>query len=116
LDRGPASIALVDFFNGKVAREQKEVLMNIVWGGASLTSAPGCEIEVGLFISDKALYLLQVLDPEKNRSQALSWYTENAPLIVWCTDVTTISISGKEVSSVWVWARLQNRHRGCGKL
>ena len=71
--------SLVSFFSGKVAREHKETLMNILWGGASLTSTPGCEVEVGLFLSDKGLYLLQVVDTESNSS--LSWYTENAPLI-----------------------------------
>ena len=76
-----ASQSLVNFFNGKIAREHKEVLLNIIWGGASLTSTPGCEVEVGLFVTDKGLYLLQVMDPEKDDSQTLSWNTENAPLI-----------------------------------
>ena len=71
--------SLVRFFNGKIACEQNEVLMNIIWGGASLTSTPGCEVEGGVFVSDKGLYLLQVMDTESDDS--LSWHTENTPLI-----------------------------------
>ena len=76
---GLASESLVSFFSGKIAREQKEVLMNILWGGASLTSTPGCEVEAGLFVSDKGLYLLQIMDTESDN--ALSWHTQNVPLI-----------------------------------
>ena len=71
--------SLVGFFCGKIAREQKEVLMNVLWGGASLTSTPGCEVESGLFVSDKGVYLLQVMDSEMDESR--SWYSENPPLI-----------------------------------
>ena len=74
--------SLVDFFSMKVACERSEILMNILWSGASLTSTPGCEIEVGLFITDKGIYLLQVIDPEKHPSQSLSWYSENLPLVL----------------------------------
>ena len=70
---------LISFFAGKIAREQKEVLMSILWGGASVTSAPGCEVESGLFVSDKGLYLLQVVDTEGEKGT--SWYTENPPLV-----------------------------------
>lgn len=73
--------SLLSFFNRKIAREKKEVLLNIMWCGASLTSTPGCEIEAGLFLSDKGLYLLQVIDTECDDSHNLSWHTENAPLI-----------------------------------
>ena len=78
---GLAKQSLVNFFNGKIAREQREVLLNILWGGANLTSTPGCEVEVGLFVSDKGLYLLQIMDTESDSSGNLSWHTENAPLI-----------------------------------
>ena len=71
--------SLVSFFGGKIAREQKEVLMNVLWGGASLTSAPGCEIESGVFVSNKGVYLLQVTDGEGD--EHISWYSENPPLI-----------------------------------
>ena len=71
--------SLVNFFCGKVAREQKEVLINVLWGGASLTSTPGCEVESGVFVSDKGVYLLQVLDTKGDES--LSWYSENPPLV-----------------------------------
>lgn len=73
--------SLLSFFSRKIAREQKEVVLNIMWCGASLTSTPGCEIEAGLFLSDKGLYLLQVMDTECDDSHNLSWHTENAPLI-----------------------------------
>ena len=71
--------SLVGFFCGKIAREQKEVLMNVLWGGASLTSAPGCEVESGLFVSDKGVYLLQVMDSEADESRL--WFSENPPLV-----------------------------------
>ena len=71
--------SLVSFFNGKIAHEENEVLLNILWCGSSLTSTPGCEVESGLFVSDKGIYLLQVMDSEKDRT--LSWQTENAPLL-----------------------------------
>ena len=76
---GLDSHALVSFFSGKIAWEQNEVLVNILWSGASLTSAPGCEVESGLFVSNKGIYLLQVMDSEEKESAA--WYSENPPLV-----------------------------------
>ena len=70
--------ALVSFFTGQIAHERTEVLLNVLWCGASLTSTPGCEVESGLFVSDKGIYLLQVMDLESD--DTLSWQSQNPPL------------------------------------
>lgn len=68
------------FFKNIIADDTSEILMNITWGVCNLPSAPSCEIEVGTIISDKGLYLLEVLDPENHKSRPLSWTSENFPL------------------------------------
>ena len=68
------------FFQGIIAQDTTEQLMSVVWGGCNVSSAPDCELEVGLFVSDRAVYLLEVLDPEKHLRRDLSWGTENLPL------------------------------------
>ena len=73
------------FFKKVIADENSEILMNITWGIANLPSVPSCELEVGVLISDRGVYLLEVLDP-KNHPQTLSWMSENLPLanIMFC--------------------------------
>ena len=74
------------FFKSIIADESSEVFMSITWGISNLPSAPSCEIESAVIISDKGIYLLEVLDPEKHQSRPLSWTTQNFPLakIVCC--------------------------------
>ena len=74
------SVHLTSFFRGIVAQDKGEVLMNVTWGGCNLPSSPVCEIEVGLITSDRAVYLLEVLDPQKHVKRPLSWMSENLPL------------------------------------
>ena len=74
------SLYLSNFFRGIVAQHQGEVLMNVTWGGCSQPSSPVCDVEVGLITSDRAVYLLEVLDPEKHKKRELSWSSENLPL------------------------------------
>ena len=86
------SIHLSSFFRGLVAHDQAEVMMNVTWGGCSLPSSPTCEIEVGLITSDRGVYLLEVLDPEKHVRRQLSWASENLPLAkIMSIPVTTLS-------------------------
>ena len=74
------SVHLTSYFRGIVAQDKGEVLMNVMWGGCNLPSSPVCEIEVGLITSDRAVYLMEVLDPQKHAKRPLSWTTENLPL------------------------------------
>ena len=74
------SVHLTSYFRGIVSQDKGEVLMNITWGGCNLPSSPVCEIEVGLITSDRAVYLMEVLDPLKHTKRPLSWTTENLPL------------------------------------
>ena len=71
---------LASFFSGVVAQDCSEVLMSIVWGGCNLTSSPSCEIEVGLIVSNRAVYLLEVLDPRNHQKRQLSWESDSLPL------------------------------------
>ncbi len=68
------------FFKNVIADESSEILMNVTWGISNLSSAPSCEVEVGTIISDRGVYLLEVLDPENHKARPLSWSTENFPL------------------------------------
>lgn len=68
------------FFKNIIADDTSEILMNVTWGVCNLPSAPSCEIEVGTIISDKGVYLMEVLDPHNHRSRPLSWTSENFPL------------------------------------
>lgn len=68
------------FFKKSIAEDTSEILMNITWGVSNLPSAPSCEIETGTIISDRGMYLLEVLDPEKHEFRPLSWTTETFPL------------------------------------
>lgn len=68
------------FFKNIIADDTSEILMNVTWGVCNLPSAPSCEIEVGTIISDRGIYLLEVLDPDNHRSRTLSWTSENFPL------------------------------------
>ena len=68
------------FFKNIIADDTSEILMNITWGVCNLPSAPSCEIEVGTIISDRGIYLLEVLDPDNHKSRPLSWTSENFPL------------------------------------
>ncbi len=71
---------LANFFSGLVASDCSEVIVSVVWGGCCITSSPSCEIETGLIVSDKAVYLMEVLDPCKHKTRNLSWETDNLPL------------------------------------
>ncbi len=71
---------LSEFFRSVVAGDLNEFIVTVVWGGCSLTTSPSCEIESGLIISDKAVYLLEVLDPLKHKKRELSWDTNHLPL------------------------------------
>lgn len=83
---------LGNFFRGIIAQDQAEVMMNITWGGCSLPSSPACEVEVGLITSNRAVYLLEVLDPQKHTRRQLSWTSENLPLAkIMCIPITTLS-------------------------
>jgi hypothetical protein len=68
------------FFKNMIADDTSEIMMNITWGVCNLSSAPSCEVEVGTIISDKGVYLLEVLDPDNHKSRPLSWSTEYSPL------------------------------------
>lgn len=68
------------FFKKIIADDTSEIMMNVTWGVCNLPSAPSCEIEVGTIISDKGVYLLEVLDPDNHRSRPLSWTSEDFPL------------------------------------
>ena len=68
------------FFKKSIADETSEILMNITWGVSNLPSAPSCEVETGTIISDRGVYLLEVLDPEKHELRPLSWTSESFPL------------------------------------
>ena len=83
------------FFKKVIADDSSEILMNITWGVSNLPSAPSCEIEVGTIISDRGVYLLEVLDPGNHRARPLSWATENFPLakITCCYHSTLRKIS-----------------------
>ena len=83
------------FFKKIIADDTSEILMNITWGVGNLPCAPSCEIEAGTIISDKAVYLLEVLDPKNHRSRPLSWGTENLPLakITCCYHASLRSLS-----------------------
>ena len=74
------SLYLGNFFSGIVAQDKGEVMMNVMWGGCNVVSSPMCEIEVGIITSDRAIYVLEVLDPEKHVKRQLSWTSENLPL------------------------------------
>ncbi len=86
---------LATFFRSVIASDVSEVIVAIVWGGCSLTSSPSCEIEAGLVISDKAVYLLEVLDPLRHKKRELSWDTDHLPLacIMSCPLATVASVS-----------------------
>lgn len=75
-----ASENLNSFFKGIVAHDCAEVIVTVAWSGCNLSSSPFCEIEVGIIVSDKAVYLLEVLDPDKHIKKSLSWETDNLPL------------------------------------
>ena len=86
------SIHLWNFFQGIIAQDQAEIIMNITWGGCSLPSSPTCEVEIGLITSDRAVYLLEILDPEKHTRRQLSWTSENLPLAkIMSIPITTFS-------------------------
>lgn len=79
------------FFKKIIADDTSEILMNVTWGIANLPCVPSCELEVGAIISDRGVYLLEVLDPEQHLSRPLSWTTENLPLAkIMCCYHTTI--------------------------
>ena len=83
---------LENFFRGIIAQDQAEIMINITWGGCSLSSSPACDVEVGLITSDRAVYLLEVLDPQKHTRRQLSWTSENLPLAkIMCIPITTLS-------------------------
>lgn len=78
---GLDSQPLMDYFQASLARESGEVLINVVWGGCSPSSSPGCEIEAGLFLSSEGVYLVEVQDPEKHPKKQLAWDTEKLPIV-----------------------------------
>ena len=84
------------FFKKIVAEDMAEVLMNLTWGTANFSSAPLCELEVGVMITDRGMYVMEVLDPDRHLSHPLSWATENLPLgrilKVHYTDMRKVSI------------------------
>ena len=89
---GLENVDLINFFKGIIAKDQLEVLMNVLWGGCNLNSSPSCEIEVGLVLSDKAVYLLEVLDPDQHKKRRLSWASESMPLAnVFYSPLVTLS-------------------------
>ena len=73
-------------FKKNIAEDNSEVLMNITWGIANLPSITCCELEVGAIITDRGIYLLEVLDPDMYPKKSLSWMTESLPLeaIMFC--------------------------------
>lgn len=77
---GLDSNSVAKFFKKIVAEDSTEVLMNLTWGVANFSSAPLCELEVGVMTSDRAIYVMEVLDPERHLTHPLSWSTENLPL------------------------------------
>ena len=86
------SMFLSSFFRGIVAHDQGEVMMNVTWGGCSLPSSPVCDVEVGLITSDRAVYLLEVLNPEYHVKRQLSWTSENLPLAkIMAIPISTLS-------------------------
>ena len=79
---GLDSPALISYFQNSVAQEKNEVVLNVMWGGCSIPSSPHCDVESGLLITDKAVYLLEVLNPEDHPKRQLSWAGEKLPLEV----------------------------------
>ncbi len=78
---GLDSQLLLDYFQTSVAKEGGEVLINVTWGGCSLSSSPTCELEAGLFLSSEGVYLVEVQDPEKHPKRQLSWSRGKLPLV-----------------------------------
>lgn len=79
---GLDNAGFLGFFQNSIAQQKNEVLLNVVWGGCSIPSSPHCDVETGLLITDKAVYLLEVLDPERYPKRQLSWSGEKLPLEV----------------------------------
>lgn len=89
---GLDSQPLVSFFKNSVARERNEILMNVLWGGCSIPSSPSCEIEAGLVVTHRSVYLMEVIDPERHPDKQFSWSGENLPLaMVFHSPLVTIS-------------------------
>ena len=88
---GIANPSITSFFQKSLAQESHEILLNVIWGGCSLSSSPSCEIEAGLLVSSKAVYLVEVLDPERHPRRQLSWSTEKLPIdVIFCSSLTTL--------------------------
>ena len=77
---GLDSQPLANFFKNSVARERNEILMNVLWGGCSIPSSPSCEIEAGLVVTHRSVYLMEVVDPERHPDKQFLWSGENLPL------------------------------------
>lgn len=73
---------VIDYFLSSIALDKNEVIMNILWTGCALPSSLSCEIEAGLIVSDQTLYLVEVVDPDENPAERMSWFGKKLPLKV----------------------------------
>ena len=89
---GLDSQALKTFFQNSVSKEKKEVVLNVLWGGCTIPASSSCDIEAGLIITDKSVYLVEVMDPRRHPRKQLSWSGGNLPLVtVFYSPVVTLS-------------------------
>ena len=51
----------MEYFRCSIAREKNETLVAVEWGVCQLPSCFLCGIETGLFVSDRSLYLMEVI-------------------------------------------------------
>lgn len=77
---GLDSQALRTFFQNSVSKEKKEVVLNVLWGGCGIPASSSCDLEAGLIITDKSVYLVEVMDPRRHPRKQFSWSGENLPL------------------------------------
>ena len=89
---GLDSQALRTFFQNSVSKEKNEVVLNVLWGGCAIPASSSCDIEAGLIITDKSVYLVEVMDPRRHPRKQFSWGGGNLPLMtVFYSPVVTLS-------------------------
>ena len=74
---GLESQELMEYFRCSIAREKNETLLAVEWGVSQLPCCFLCGIETGLFVSDRSLYLMEVI---AQPVEQLPWRSKSLPL------------------------------------
>ena len=73
---------LCSFFTNKVAKDDNEVLMYVIWCGLCLPSTSPYEIDGVVFISNCGFYVLEIKHQSRSDSGCGLWNSENLPLLL----------------------------------